>query len=222
MQRVQYAKYLAGSLVLGALVSIVFLTNANTSRALESDWNDVNWRAISYDMRVYLCARVAPPVWCPDWLACANLNKVKPPNYKTDRQLESEAAAAARKAEAERVRRLEAAKRPKRVISDQIWYAVVKRLAKIPPSDQDYKTVTTRAFKDGDAAAFELLGYFHATGYGVKTDDEKAYEYYALAFLADGKHVRANMNELWPSLIREVQERMRKKFNATGAGPASK
>ncbi len=208
--------------VLGAMVGVAFVAIAGASRALESDWNDVNWRAISYDMRVYLCAREAPPVWCPDWIAWSKHNKDKPPNYKSDRQLESEAAEAARKAESERVRKLEVAKQPKRVISDQIWKAVVKRLATTAPTAQDYKTVTTRAFKDGDATALELLGYFHATGYGVETNYEKAYEYYALAFLAGAKHVRANMTELWPSLIREAQARMSKRFNATGAGPASK
>ena len=59
-------------------------SGAKTSRALESDWNDiVNWRAISYDMRVYLCAREAPPVWCPDWTAWSKRNRVKPPIYKS-------------------------------------------------------------------------------------------------------------------------------------------
>jgi hypothetical protein len=215
-------KRLGRYVVLSTLVGVVLLVTAAEPRALESDWNDVNWRAISHDMRVYLCTREAPPVWCPDWNAWSQRNKAKPPNYKTDRQLESEAAEAVRKAEAERVRKLEAAKQPKRVISDQIWKAVVKRLATTAPSVQDYKTVTTRAFKDGDASALELLGYFHATGYGVETNYENAYEYYALAFLAGAKHVRINMTELWPSLIREAKGRINKKFNATGAGPTSK
>ena len=203
------------------LVGVWLASGAGPAGALESDWNDVNWRAISYDMRVYLCSREAPPVWCPEWNAWAERNKFKLPVYKSDRQLEQERIDAKRKAEAKRLRKLEAAKNPKRVVSDQIWNAVVKRLATRAPSPQDYKTVTTRAFKDGDANAFELLGFFHAKGYGVETNYEKAYEYYALAFLAGATHVRENMDKLWPSLIAEAKSRMRKQFDKTGARQAS-
>ena len=108
-------------------------------------------------MRVYLCAREAPPVWCPELRVTGSSRR------STNLIANSKARQPKpRKAEAERV--LEVAKQPKRVISDQIWKAVVKRLATTVPTAQDYKTVTTRAFKDGDATALELLGYFHATG----------------------------------------------------------
>ena len=210
------------SVLLGVGIAALFVSWAGAASALESDWNDVNWRGLSYDLRVYLCAREAPPGWCPEWNAWAERNKVKPPTYKSDRQLEREAAEAARKAKAERLSRLELAKQPKRNVPDQIWNAVIKRLKTTPPSAQDYQTVTTRAFKDGDPAALELLGYFHAKGYGVEINYEKAYEYYALAFVAGATHVRTNMAQLWPSLIREAQLRMREKFKTTGAGPASK
>ena len=200
-----------------AVVLSVLLWGRSTTVALESDWNDVNWRAISYDMRVYLCSRETQPVWCPDWNAWAERNISKKPVYKSDRQLERERAEAKRRAEAERIRKLEAAKQPKRVVPDQIWNAVVKRLATTPPSAQDFQTVTTRAFKDGDAGALELLGYFYAKGYGVEANYEKAYEYYALAFLAGATHVRENMDNLWPSLIAEARARMRTQFDKTGA-----
>ncbi len=202
--------------LIGALIA-----RADPAIALESDWNDVNWRAISYDMRIYLCAREAPPQWCPEWNEWAKRNKFKLPVYKTDRQVDEERIEAARRAKAERLRKLEVAKTPKRVISDQIWQAVIKRLAIIPPTSQDYQTVNTRAFKDGDPAALELLGYFYATGYGVDLNYEKAYEFYALAHLAGAQHVRTNMDELWALLVREAQTRMREKFDRPGAARRS-
>ncbi len=197
------------------------ISGVGSPGALESDWNDVNWRAISYDMRIYLCAREAPPQWCPEWNKWAKRNKFKLPVYKTDRQFDKERIEAARKAKAERLHKLEVAKTPKRVISDQIWQAVIKRLATSPPTAQDHSTVNTRAFKDGDPAALELLGYFYATGYGVDLNYEKAYEFYALAYLAGAQHVRANMDELWTLLVREAQTRMREKFDRTGAARGS-
>ena len=95
---------------------------------------------------------------------------------------------------------------------DDQWKAVVARIAGAKPTEVDLEIVRKRAFRDGDPAAFEILGYVNATGWGATADYEKAYEYYGMAFLAGATHAKENMDRLWTQLSEDARSRLTAKF----------
>jgi TPR repeat protein len=168
--------------------------------ALATDWNGVNWRGLTLEMQTYLCGRDAAPQWCPEWRKWSYERIGTAPNYA---------------AELEEIRRKAAPPKPQdreKTVPDEVWKAVVAKVAAIAPDADDLATIEKRAKDDSDAGAYEILAYIYARGFGVANDLEKAYEYYGQAFIRGANHVKPNLDNLWKQLDADAQARMRQMF----------
>ncbi len=202
------ALWLASALLIGG-----FLAPAAAQRLPSpGDWEYLEWRDVPEARRTYICLSDSPPSWCVEWrewrsrrIAPAGAAAVAPENDET----------AATQAAAKRAREMEEARRAAqqtKAVPDDEWEAVMARVAGAPPVPADLEKVTLRAFDDGDAAAFEVLGYVYATGWGAAIDYGLAYEYYGRAFLAGATDVKANLDGLWGKLTDAQRRRMKALF----------
>ena len=174
--------------------------------------NTSDWREVPEARRTYICLSDTPPSWCSEWREWRALRAAPA-------AAPEEADPATAEAGAKLARELEQARQaapPPKAVPDDEWGEILARVAGAPPVPADLEKVMLRAIDDGDPAAFEVLGYVYASGWGASIDYGRAYEYYGRAFLAGATHVKANLDGLWGKLT-EVQRRRMKALFEEGA-----
>lgn len=196
-------------LLCAAAIIVPFLTlgahaSAGENGPTPSDWENFDWAELTTARAAYICLSEQPASWCGQWWEsrATQVTKKAP-------DAEKEETAPARPAALD--------EKPK-MVSDDDWNALLKRVAAAPPNPADFKTLSLRAREDADPAAMEVLAYAYAAGWGVAQDYAMAYKYYGRAFLAGASHVKPNLDQIWAYLTPEQQQRLKGSF--ADAAPA--
>ena len=189
-------------LMLGAQAS------AGENGPTPSDWESFDWAELTSARATYICLSDQPASWCGQWWESRATQVTKKV---------SESQSEAEKKEAEPYGPPALDEKPK-MVSDADWEALLQRVATAPPNAADFRTLSLRAGEDADPAAMEVLGYAYAEGWGVAQDYAMAYRYYGRAFLAGARHVKPNLDQIWPFLTPEQQQSLKGLFAA--AAPA--
>ena len=154
---------------------------------------NVDWRSLEPELQQYFCLQEPPPAWCTEWRGRPAVD----PEFPMLRPDEIP----------------RPAWKPKYWhIKHSVWNQLIETLKARPPTRDDILTMHVRAFEDGDTDAMEMLGYAFSAGWGVVANYRRAYEYYALAYLAGIDRVKSNLDAVWPFLSPEDQATVTDRF----------
>jgi len=159
---------------------------------------DLDWWKIDPNMVTFLCLPDRKPAWCGDAEAGVRPPPPEPPPPPRERRRRGEPPPPPPP--------------PPKSVSDDDWRGLVDEMARRGARTTELVTMERRAFEDGDADAFELLGYIYATGRGPTRDYAAAYQYYGLALVGGKAEVRTNLDQIWPFMDEAEQRFVRFRF----------
>ena len=168
----------------------------------------LHWQKLDEGMLTFVCLPEKAPGWCSDARAEERPAQPRPPP-----------APAVQDSRRRRGESVAPPPPPPKSVDDETWQNLLAELTRRPPKSIDFTTLERRGFEDKDPAAFEMLGYAYAAGWGKPKDHATGYQYYGLAFLLGQADSRANMNELWRFLSTDEQQFIQYRFRRAFPSP---